>query len=370
LHRHAVWGMSDRGRQGQLRNLLTDVTEAFSVAVCDSRHKHLAPVFDGLCEALQAHGYRHRRLPSHDDLFSQPALLAQVEVVAGFGDMPIGAEVLRAAPRLRGVVSCVSGTDGIDLAAATAANVLVAHAPTTENVRSMAEAAVLLLLHLFYDLDGTRENLRLSRGRPRPVKARMLCGKTIGIVGWGRISATLASLLHPWGVRLVVYSRRGVPKDLPAYAPAAPLDDVMANTDAVCVLAGAEANAPPIVDRAHIRLMKPTAYLVNLSRGSTVDEAALVDALQAGRIAGAALDVFATEPLPADSPLRTCPNVILTPHHVGHTQEGDQSLIPALVDNVLALLAGKVPTMVRNLEAVEAWRHRWAGRAANPMKGT
>ena len=108
--------------------------------------------------------------------------------------------------------------------------------------------------------------------------------------------------------------------------------------------------------------MKPSAFLINLSRGSTVDETALAITLREQRIAGAALDVFAVEPLPADSPLRTCPNVILTGHHVGHTLEADQSLAPTIIANVLALLDGVVPSMVRNPEVIDAWRKRWGGR--------
>lgn len=338
-----------------------------NVAVCDSPHlPHLTPVFDALCEALTARGYRVLRLPSHRELLGQPDLLARVALIAGFGNMLIDAGVLRAAPQLRGVVSCVSGTDGIDLKAASAAGVLMAHAPTPENARGMAEAAMLLLLHLAYDLDGARDDLRMSRPRPHPVTARLLQGKHIGLVGWGRISATLASLLQPWGVVLRVYSRRGTPADLPAHAQPASLDDLLAESDYVCVLAGAEANAPPIITRQGLARMQPSARLINLSRGAVVDEAALTDALRSGQIAGAALDVFAVEPLPADSLLRTLPNVILTPHHVGHTREGDRSLITAIVDNATALLQGKIPPMVRNPDATGRWLERFGGHACEP----
>jgi phosphoglycerate dehydrogenase-like enzyme len=339
----------------------------FDVAVCSSRHAHLEPVFDALCAALPTHGYRALRLSSPQALVADESALRQAKVIAGFGDMPIDASVLARATNLRGLVSCVSGTDGIDVEAATRAGVLVAHAPTFENAHSMAEAAMLLLLHLSYDLDGTRENLRAGRGRPHISIARMVKGQTIGLVGWGRIAHNLAALLAPWGAWLLVYSRRGVPPDLPAHAQAVTLDQLMRDADKVCVLAGARANTAPIVDRAHLALMKPSAHLINLSRGSTVDEAALTEALAARRIAGAALDVFAIEPLAADSPLRTLPNVILTPHHVGHTQEADDSLIPAIIGNVLALLRGELPAMIRNPEATNAWTTRWAGRPVNAI---
>ncbi|WP_201684181.1 NAD(P)-dependent oxidoreductase [Ramlibacter aurantiacus] len=335
------------------------------VAVCGSL-AHLDPLLDGLCEALRDAGHAFDRLPSHHELLAQPALLAACDVIAGFGNMPISAQVMDRAPRLRGVVSCVSGTDGFDLDAASARAIIVAHAPTEENARSMAEAATLLLLQLLYDLDGTRDNLRHDRPRPNPVRARMLNGKTVGLVGWGRIAQIVASLLQPWGVELLVSSRRGTGVDVPAHARAVELDTLLERSDAVCVLAGAEANAPPLVDRAGLARMKSDAFLINLSRGSNVDEPALVEALRERRIAGAALDVFATEPLPLDSPLRQLPHVILTPHHVGHTREGDASLLPALVENVLALLRGQVPPMVRNRAAVDAWQARWGRQALVP----
>jgi phosphoglycerate dehydrogenase-like enzyme len=273
--------------------------------------------------------------------------------------MPINADFMQAAPKLRGVVSCVSGTEGIDLEAATQRSVLVAHACTSENFRGMAESAVLLMLHLVHDLDGTREAMRRNMPRPHPLRAQSLVGKTVGLVGWGRISAMTAALLQGWGVELLVYSRRGTPVDLPPHARSVQLDELMAGSDVVCVLAGAEAGAPPIVGRAQLSCMKPSAYFMNLSRGSTVDELAVAEALQTGRMAGAALDVFAVEPLRKDSPLWQCPNLILTPHRVGHTREADESLIRAAIANVQALLQGKLPTMIRNPQVVQAWLHRW-----------
>jgi phosphoglycerate dehydrogenase-like enzyme len=325
------------------------------VAVCDGP-RHLNPVQDGLCRELQAAGVPHRRWHEPVAMLGDLEMLRGVEVLAGFGSLPVNAAVLDAAPALRGVVSCVSGTDGIDLAAASARGVLVAHAPTPENARSMAEAALMLLLSLSYDLDRTRARMAAGEGKPLQVGSRMLHGQTIGLVGWGRIAQLLAQLLQPFDVKLLVYSRRGAPADLPPQVRAVTLDELMSSSDAVCVLAGAVAHAPPIVDRRALGLMRPSSHLINLSRGSTVDEVALAEVLQAGRIAGAALDVFAVEPLPADSPLRRCANVILTPHHVGHTREGDASLLPALVANVMALLEGRLPPMIRNPEAIPAWQ--------------
>ncbi|MFZ2738285.1 MAG: NAD(P)-dependent oxidoreductase [Burkholderiaceae bacterium] len=335
-------------------------SHAIDVAVCASpTWPHLDPIFKGVCSWLQMRGYRYGYLSSHHELLSSSDLLQDVRVIVGYGNLPISSEVMQAAPQLHGVVSCVSGTDGIDLDAATQRGVLVAHACTPESFRGMAESAVLLMLHLMHNLDGARTAMQQGLARPFPMNAQSLHGKTIGLVGWGKIASMTASLLQGWGVQLRVFSRRGTPDDLPSYARAASLDELMSCSDVVCVVAGAEAGAPPIVGREQLARMKPSAYFMNLSRGSTTDELAVAQALQAGRIAGAALDVFSVEPLPNDSPLWACPNLILTPHRVGHTHEADESLTPAAIANVQALLLGQLPPMIRNPQAVQAWRQRW-----------
>lgn len=331
---------------------------------------HLAPIFEGLEDSLRASGHGFLRLPTFEALLARPELIAQASVILGFGSMRIDAALMERAPRLRGIVSCVSGTDGFDLAAATARGIAVGHAPTPENFRGMAESAVMLMLTLLHDLDGTREAMHSNAPRPHPLKARMLHGKTVGLVGWGRISAMTAQLLQGWGVDLRVYSRRGGDIGLPAHARAQDLAGLMADSDIVCVLAGARAGEPPLVGAAEIARMKPEACLMNLSRGATVDERAVAQALREGRIAGAALDVFAVEPLPADSPLWNCPGLVLTPHRVGHTREADASMVSTAVDNVAALLRGELPSLLANPHVLPAWQQRWQGRSLQPTPET
>jgi phosphoglycerate dehydrogenase-like enzyme len=235
---------------------------------------------------------------------------------------------------------------------------LVANAATPDNQRGMAEAAVMLMLNLVHDLDSSRQAMRLGLPRPYPMPAQSLWGKTVGLVGWGRISAMTAELLRPWGVRLLVHSRREHPGDMPDHVALTPLDALMRDSDVVCVLAGAQAGAPPIVTRPHLASMKPSAFFISLARGSTVDEAALTEVLAQKRIAGAALDVFHTEPLPDHSALRGLDNVILTPHRAGHTWESDQSLILATTANVQALWRGQVPPLLCNPAALALWPQR------------
>jgi phosphoglycerate dehydrogenase-like enzyme len=330
-----------------------------SVVVCAVPElPHLDPLLGGVRQWLAAEHIPHHNLPSVQALLGDPELMAQVQVAVGFGTMPMTATVFDAAPRLHAVVSCVSGTDGFDVPAATARGIVVAHAATADNQRGMAEAAVMLMLNLVHDLDASRDAMRLGLPRPYPMAAQSLWGKTIGLVGWGRISAMTAELLRPWGVRILVHSRRENPGHLPDHVTLTPLDRLMRESDVVCVLAGAQAGAPPIVTRAHLGLLKPSAFFLSLARGSTVDEAALTELLSQKRIAGAALDVFQTEPLAASSALRALDHVILTPHRVGHTFESDQSLIAATTANVQAVWRGQAPPLLCNPGALALWPKR------------
>ena len=330
-----------------------------SVAVCAlPEMPHLDPLLDGVRQWLAAQSIPHHNLPHVQALLGDPSLMAQVQVAVGFGNMPMTAQVFDAAPQLHAVVSCVSGTDGFDVNAASERGILVANAATPDNHRGMAEAAVMLMLNLVHDLDASRHAMRANLPRPYPLKAQSLWGKTVGLVGWGRISALVAQLLQPWGVRILVYSRRDQPGELPDHVELSSLDTLMRDSDVVCVLAGAIAGAPPVVTRGHLELLQPSAFFISLSRGSTVDEAALADLLAQQRLAGAALDVFQKEPLPADSALRSLESVILTPHRVGHTFEADTSLIGATIANVQALWKGLAPPLLCNPQALPSWQLR------------
>ena len=164
-----------------------------SVVVCAVPElPHLDPLLDGVRQWLAAEHIPHHNLPDVRALLDNPSLMAQVQVAVGFGTMPMTAAVFDAAPQLHAVVSCVSGTDGFDVPAATARGIVVANAATPDNQRGMAEAAVMLMLNLVHDLDGSREAMRLGLPRPYPMAAQSLWGKTIGLVGWGRISAMTA----------------------------------------------------------------------------------------------------------------------------------------------------------------------------------
>jgi phosphoglycerate dehydrogenase-like enzyme len=141
------------------------------------------------------------------------------------------------------------------------------------------------------------------------------------------------------------------------------LDALMRTSDVVVVLASLNPDTRGLIGAERLRLMKPTAILVNTARGAIVDEAALAAALHNRAIAGAALDCFATEPLPAGSPLRGLPNAILTPHMIGHTIEAHHSLEVATRENLDLVLSGKPPRYVVNPAVLPAWTAKWSASA-------
>ncbi len=279
---------------------------------------------------------------------------------------PVEESLLDACPRLRGIVAPSIGVDFIDLDAASRRGILVTNGATMECVVSTAEATVMLMLMLLYRPDWSQEVLEGRRERPLPSPearwARMLHGRKVGLVGYGNIASRVAERVHAFGARVVVadYARlnRG---GLPTYVAVAPLDQLLSTCDIVSLHAKAVPRQPPILGRRELSLMKRDAYLVNTARGALVDQGALHDVLAHRRIAGAALDTFEVEPLPGDSPLRTLANVLLTPHMVSATREQYESLHHAAVENVRALLAGRVPPYCLNRGAVAQWQRRFGG---------
>ena len=331
----------------------------------------LEPLFAGIVEDLERNGVDIRRGPPSKPGDTPGALpasamdgLLQADV-AMFSSRSLCTAAMLAACRssLRAVVNPTIGVETVDLAAASEHAILVGNGSTPENYIGMAEAAVMFMLNLFYGLRITEQHLRENRPRPAPdqVHARTLRGKTIGILGLGNIGRSVARLLQPFDVKVLAYSPRAEASTVPAEVELAGLDDVMARSDLVCICIAVTPQNRQLVNDRTLALMKRSAYLVNVARGDAIDEPALVRVLRERRIAGAALDTFAQEPLPMDSPLRSLDNVILTPHAVGYTKENVDSLRRAAVENVRRVLAGQPPLYCKNPGAAGKWAARVAG---------
>ena len=295
---------------------------------------------------------------------SYTELFGRAEVMMFSSRSICSREIMLAAPRLRGIVNPTIGLETVDLAAANELGIIVGHGATPENFLGMAEATVMLILMLMYQPRETEAVLRDRRRRPRStpkdVWARMLRGRTVGLVGLGRIARGVVERLSGFGVSLVACDPFVGRDQAPEGVKMTDLDTLLRSSDIVAMLVSITPESRGMLGERELALMKPSAYLVNTSRGEAIDEAALYRALKEKRIAGAALDSFAVEPLPDDSPLRQLDNVILTPHRVGHTQDAFASFPPAAVENITRILRGEPPLYCKNPEVIPAWQRRLA----------
>jgi phosphoglycerate dehydrogenase-like enzyme len=285
-----------------------------------------------------------------------PELLARTEVLCAAG-LTCGAELFEAAPDLKVVVTPFLGTDLIDIAAASAHDVLVARGGAPEHYEGMAEATIMLLLAACYDLPTTLAGMDPWNSPGDASRRRMLGGKTVGILGYGAIARTVVTCLSCWDVDLLVHNRTP-PTDLPIRARVAEFDELFSSSDMVLILVGLAAETRHLVDRRVLSLMKEDAIIVNTARGPIIDEDALIEWLKEGPARRAALDVFEVEPLPVDSPLRSLPNAILTPHGVGLTRDSQAGIMRFTMQNIRAAASGVAPVSTCNRNIIPRWRDR------------
>lgn len=277
------------------------------------------------------------------------------EVLLTCGAYSCTAEAIDSMPSLMGIAALAAGTESIDIPAATQRGLVVAHSPTPQNVTSMAEASVMVILASLYRLLETESRFRQGWNRPNTPYARTLSGKTVGLIGFGKIARAVAHRLCNWDVRIITYSPRANLSELPAYVHSVNLEALLRESDVVSLHAGLHDGNRGLVNEWFLQHVKPGAVLVNTARGGLIDEEALLRYAQEGKPAYVALDCFQQEPLPADSALRELPDALMTPHMVGHTLEVQDSLVEQGVHNVLDILARRQPTYVRNPEVLERW---------------
>lgn len=321
----------------------------------------LAPVAD----TLAADGHQVIRGPldiqgqvKHYSVAERAEWIDGADVAIFTGRHACPRELLAGARRLRGVCTPVTGVESVDLDAAAELGIIVGHGAVPGNTLGMAESTVMLMLMLFYDV---QTNIRLIEGRQwrrAGHHSHQMQGRTIGLVGFGRIARLVADRLAPFGVSILTASPRTRPEDLPPHVRKVTLERLLAESDLVSILTGLSPATRHMIGAAQLALMKPGATLVNTGRGEIIDEQALFEALRDRRIAAAALDTFTVEPLPLDSKLRSLDNVILTPHCVGHTVEGWDELGAALVENTRRILKGDLPLHCKNPAVEPAWRAR------------
>ena len=285
----------------------------------------------------------------------------------------IDREFLAISPKLRIVAKYTIGVDDVDLDAASALGVLVTHCPTEANWGGVAEGAVALMLTLLKRIRERDAKVKAGGWREPPFYGTYVGrrsdgyrGITIGIVGLGRAGSRVAELLAPWRARVLAtdpyveakkFEQLGVER--------VDLDTLLRESDVVTLHCNLTAETRGLIDRKRLALLKRSAVLINTARGRVVDLDALCDALAAGAIAGAALDV-----LPEEPPLRNArifgfgDRVLLSPHMVAANQGGTLgAAIPWATAATLAALRGEMPDNVYNAEAAAKWRTRFGGKS-------
>ena len=248
--------------------------------------------------------------------------------------------VFAACPALRLVSLWGTGTDNVDLEAAARRGVAVTNTPEVA-ADSIAEHCLALMLAVARRIPAVDAATR--RGDWPSATSVQLMGKTLGVVGLGAIGRRLARLGIAIGMQVLTWTFH--PKPELGFDHHS-LERVLHDSDVVSLHVRLTPETRHMIGRAELAAMKPTAILINTARGAVVDEEALVEALREGRIAGAGLDVYETEPLPAGHPLAALPNVVLTPHAAGNTREAVEAGLRMAIRNVENFFAGSPANLV------------------------
>ena len=249
--------------------------------------------------------------------------------------------------------------DKIDVAAATDSGILVCNSPAENNSVSTAEGAIAHILAACKKYRMLDKRARAGQWKDVFGLPSMIYGKTIGIMGFGRIGQNVAQRLQGWGVTILVYDPY-VPEELIKEKGGIPVskEELFIRSDIISPHLILNDETHHIIDAKAFDMMKPTAVIVNVARGGIIDQKALVHALESGRIAGAGIDVFETEPLSADEPITKLENVILTPHSVGLTRENMEQMVNMALEVCVTAISGIVPASAINKEVLPVWKKR------------
>jgi D-3-phosphoglycerate dehydrogenase len=288
-----------------------------------------------------------------EDALTEDAVLALAEGCDAIlcDAAPISRRVLAALPTVKVVSEYGIGVDNIDLAAATELGVWVANVPgfCAEEVSDHTIAAVLALARRLTAFDRVVRSGGWGAASAGPI--RRVNTLTVGVVGFGHIGQLVARKARGLGMRVLAHSPHTTAERAETVgAEASEMDALLRESDFVCLHTPATPETRGMLNERALAQMKPTAYVVNVGRGSLVDEAALVEALRGGRIAGAALDVFPQEPPDPTSPLLELDNVLLSPHAAFYSEESLQDLQTSAARNAIAALTTGRPNTPVNPE--------------------
>ena len=318
---------------------------ATRVAVAGGRNFRLAPtVRTGLSDS-QAELIEQ---PLREQDGSVPRDVCEADILVSGGAV-IDGSVASQLSKVRFVVRPYVGYDDIDVEALTRQGILFANVPDAfiQEVADHTLALILACNRKLLQADAFVKSGAWSRGarnREASIPLRRMSALTLGLVGFGNIARLVLERVRPLGFRVIASDPYVTPEAASAVGVTLlPLEEVLAQADILSVHVFLNAETRHLLDARRLSLMKPDAFIVNTSRGPVIDEQALVAQLQAGKLAGAGLDVMETEPIPADSPLLNMPNVLLTPHIASYSEEGDVAHQQRTLEIISRVVKGELP---------------------------
>lgn len=312
--------------------------ESYRVIVTEPIHS------DGI-RVFEEKGIRVDQLPQGSDETSLLKEVSRADALITRGGIKVNREIMAASHRLKAVGIHGVGYDHVDLEAAKMLDIKVFNTPSALT-ESVAEMTLAMMLAITRRVAAADKAVRAGEWKRKfgDLIGSDLMGKTIGIVGLGRIGEAVARRLKPFGVLLIysdVADRSKVEEELGLNR--VQLETLLKESDIITLHTPLTPETCGLISRRELGLMKNGVYLVNTSRGKVIDQTALIDSLNNGKIAGAALDVFEEEPLEPDNPLTSMDNVVITPHISSSSKESLRRMAVQVAEGVIKVLRGGVP---------------------------
>jgi D-3-phosphoglycerate dehydrogenase len=303
------------------------------------------PIHPAGIELLEENGIKVIELPPSSDESSLQKVSPKADALITRGGIKVTRTIMATSTRLRAVGVHGIGCDHVDLDAAKELGKVVLNTPTalTETVAEMTLALMLALTRRVVSADKAVRAGEWTRKYSNLIGSELM-GKTVGIIGLGRIGSAVARRLKPFEVELIYHSRTGkreIEEELGVERVT--FDELLRRSDIVTLSIPYTPETHHLLSRREFKRMRDSVYIVNTARGRIIDQEALVTALQEGKVAGAALDVFEVEPLDPRSPLASMDNVILTPHLGASSLEAMRRMAVQVAEGVLKVLRGEMP---------------------------
>ncbi|NLC51958.1 MAG: hydroxyacid dehydrogenase [Firmicutes bacterium] len=286
-------------------------------------------------------------------------VIKSVDIFVADVDITVTRQILGQGEKLKAVLCKSIGVDYVDINAATEYGILVANNPDF-CVTAVAEYTMALLLSIARKIIPASLAVKRDEWGARTTMGGIeLFGKTLGIIGLGRIGREVAAKAKAFGMEIIAYSPNAGPAVASTIgARTVSLEELLQNSDVISIHTSLREETNKLINAEKLKLVKKGAYLVNVARAGIVDEQALADALNSGRLAGAALDVLTLEPPEKENPLLNTDNILITPHIGWFTAEAFEKANRTLVEQVKSVLAGVEPPHVVNPEVIDRWKKR------------